>query len=176
MSERYEFVDMGATGAGAVRTAFANQVAYCRSSEAPVTARIVAALAALLDKPATDFARRIASWEGAPLADALPLRAAGGLHALHLAGAASCLEAVLKLGEGDQLLDEPLGLLRAAKGRANVAVADELALKVHEQRVALIGGKPQLSVVDSMIHCPCRLGLTQSQSSKSSSSSMFKPS
>lgn len=89
MSERYEFVDMGATGAGAVRTAFANQVAYCRSSEAPVTARIVAALAALLDKPATDFARRIASWEGAPLADALPLRAAGGLHALHLAGAAS---------------------------------------------------------------------------------------
>lgn len=89
MSERYEFVDMGATGAGAVRTAFANQVAYCRSSEAPVTARIVAALAALLDKPATDFARRMASWEGAPLADALPLRAAGGLHALHLAGAAS---------------------------------------------------------------------------------------
>lgn len=88
MSERYELVDMAATGKAAVRAAFANQVAYCRSSEAPVTARIVAALAALLDKPATDFARRMADWEGAPLADALPLRAAGGLHALHLAGAA----------------------------------------------------------------------------------------
>ena len=88
MSERYEFIDINATGAGAVRTAFANQVAYCRSSEAPVTARIVAALATLLDKPATGFARRIAEWQGAPLADALPLRAAGGLHALHLAGAA----------------------------------------------------------------------------------------
>ncbi|WP_194953714.1 DUF2332 domain-containing protein [Sphingopyxis solisilvae] len=88
MSERYQFVDMGATGAGAVRTAFANQVAYCRSSNAPVTARIVAALASLLDKPATEFARRMAMWEGAPLADALPLRAAGGLHALHLAGTA----------------------------------------------------------------------------------------
>ena len=88
MSERYEYIDMGATGAGAVRTAFANQVAYCRSSEAPVTARIVAALATLLDTPATGFARRMAEWQGAPLADALPLRAAGGLHALHLAGAA----------------------------------------------------------------------------------------
>lgn len=88
MSERYEFVDINATGARAVRTAFINQVAYCRASDAPVTARIVAALAALLDKPATGFARRIADWQGAPLADALPLRAAGALHALHLAGTA----------------------------------------------------------------------------------------
>lgn len=88
MSERYEFVDINATGARAVRTAFVNQVAYCRASDAPVTARIVAALAALLDKPATGFARRIADWQGAPLADALPLRAAGGLHALHLTGTA----------------------------------------------------------------------------------------
>ena len=88
MSERYEFVDINATGARAVRTAFVNQVAYCRASDAPVTARIVAALAALLDKPATGFARRIADWQGAPLADALPLRAAGALHALHLAGTA----------------------------------------------------------------------------------------
>ena len=88
MSERYEFVDINATGARAVRTAFVNQVAYCRASDAPVTARIVAALAALLDKPATGFARRMADWQGAPLADALPLRAAGALHALHLAGTA----------------------------------------------------------------------------------------
>ena len=88
MSQRYEFIDFKATGADAVRAAFANQVAYCRSSGAPVTARIVAALATLLDKPATGFARRMAEWEGAPLADALPLRAAGGLHALHLSGTA----------------------------------------------------------------------------------------
>ena len=88
MSERYAFIDMGATGADAVRTAFANQVAYCRAADAPVTARIAAALATMLDAPATGFARRIAEWPGAPLADALPLRAAGGLHALHLSGAA----------------------------------------------------------------------------------------
>ena len=86
MSERYDFVDMAETGPAAVRTAFANQTLYCRANGAPVTARIVAALAALLDKPASNFARRIAGWQGAPLADALPLRAAGGIHALHLAG------------------------------------------------------------------------------------------
>lgn len=88
MSERYKLVDMAETGPRAVRTAFANQVVYCRANDAPITARIVAALAALLDKPATGFARRIADWQGAPLADALPLRAAGGIHALHLAGIA----------------------------------------------------------------------------------------
>ena len=91
MSERYELVDMAETGPAAVRTAFANQVAYCRANDAPVTARIVAALATLLDKPATTFAQRIADWQGAPLADALPLRAAGGLHALHLAGKSPAL-------------------------------------------------------------------------------------
>ncbi len=86
MSERYQKVDMGQTGPKAVRTAFANQVLYCRANDAPITARVVAAIAALLDKPTTDFARRIAGWQGAPLADALPLRAAGGIHALHLSG------------------------------------------------------------------------------------------
>ncbi len=88
MSERYQPMELGDTGGDAVRAAFHNQVLYCRANDAPVTARIVAALAALLDRPATGFARRLAGWQGAPLADALPLRAAGGLHALHLAGAA----------------------------------------------------------------------------------------
>lgn len=88
MSERYDFVDMAETGAAAVRTAFANQVVYCRANGAPVTARVVAAIGALIDAPRSEFARRIADWTGAPLADALPLRAAGGIHALHLSGTA----------------------------------------------------------------------------------------
>lgn len=88
MSERYRPMELGDSGADAIRAAFANQVLYCRANDAPVTARIVAALGALLDNPATEFARRIADWRGAPLADALPLRAAGGLHALHLASMA----------------------------------------------------------------------------------------
>ncbi|ABF53739.1 DUF2332 domain-containing protein [Sphingopyxis alaskensis] len=88
MSERIQPAGIGATGKGAVRAAFANQVAYCRANDAPITARIVAAIASLLDDPASNFARRIANWPGAPLADALPLRAAGGFHALHLSEAA----------------------------------------------------------------------------------------
>jgi len=100
MSERYQAMELGDTGAEAVRGAFANQVLYCRANDAPVTARIVAALATLLDAPATDFARRIADWSGAPLADALPLRAAGGLHALHLAGAAHELAPIYADADG----------------------------------------------------------------------------
>jgi hypothetical protein len=100
MSERYQFIDMNAVGPDAVRVAFANQVAYCRSSGAPVTARIVAALATLIDNPATLFARRMADWPGAPLADALPLRAAGGLHALHLAGVADELAPIYADADG----------------------------------------------------------------------------
>ncbi len=88
MSEQYKPVDMAETGPPAIRTAFANQVVYCRANGAPITARVVAALGALIDAPRTGFARRIADWSGAPLADALPLRAAGGIHALHLAGIA----------------------------------------------------------------------------------------
>ncbi|WP_260580488.1 DUF2332 domain-containing protein [Sphingopyxis sp. PET50] len=100
MSERYRPIELGDTGADAVRAAFYNQVLYCRANDAPVTARIVAALATLLDAPATGFARRIAEWPGAPLADALPLRAAGGLHALHLAGVAHELAPIYADADG----------------------------------------------------------------------------
>ncbi len=76
---------IGATSS--IREAYANQVAYCRANDSPVTARIVAAIAALLDEPAAGpFIARIRDWRGAPLGDAVPLRSAGGLHALHLSG------------------------------------------------------------------------------------------
>lgn len=74
---------------GGVRQAYANQVDYCRSNDASVTARIVAAIAAQLDRPEPGaFIEAIRDWSGAPLADAVPLRSAGGFHALHLSGAA----------------------------------------------------------------------------------------
>lgn len=100
MSERHQPVDMAETGPAAVRAAFANQVAYCRANDAPVTARIVAAIAALLDRPATGFARRMAAWAGPPIADALPLRAAGGFHALHLGGDADDLAPIYADADG----------------------------------------------------------------------------
>lgn len=80
--------DFAAGFDGDVTQAFANQVAYCRGNGAPITARIVAAVAALLDDgQAGPFFERIRTWPGMPLADAVPLRAAGGLHALHQSGA-----------------------------------------------------------------------------------------
>ena len=91
----YEFVDMTTAGPGAVATAFANQVAYCEASGAPITARVVGGIAAVLASGAGGAVLdRVRSWQGAPLADALPLRVAGGLHALHLSGAAPELAAI----------------------------------------------------------------------------------
>jgi hypothetical protein len=63
---------------GTVREAYANQVAYCRNNDATVTARIVAGIAGLLDDPDPGpFIARIRDWQGAALADAVPLRSAG---------------------------------------------------------------------------------------------------
>ena len=45
---KYQFVDIDAKGDDAVATAFSNQVAYCTAADAPITARVVAAVAELL--------------------------------------------------------------------------------------------------------------------------------
>ena len=74
-----------------VRAAFANQVAYCEANGAPVTGAIVAGIAAAIDDDSV-FGQRVLGWQGAPLADALPLRCAAGFHALHLAGKAPELD------------------------------------------------------------------------------------
>ena len=94
---KYEFVDMTSSGPDAVGTAFRNQVAYCQHSDAPVTARVVAAIWAAIEGGLDNaLARRIANWHGAPLADALPLRVAGGIHALQLAGAEPALAPIYR--------------------------------------------------------------------------------
>jgi hypothetical protein len=75
-----------------VADAYANQVDYCRSNDATITARIVAAIAAQLGRPDPGaFMARIRDWSGMPMADAVPLRSAAGLHALHLSGKAPAL-------------------------------------------------------------------------------------
>lgn len=69
--------------------AFANQVDYCCANGSPITARIVSAIAAQLNHPAPGpFIEQIRDWQGAPMADAVPLRSAGALHGLHLSGMA----------------------------------------------------------------------------------------
>lgn len=100
----YQQVDIDATGAGTVAMAFANQVAYCTAAAAPITARVVAAVAALLeDRTPGALLDRIRGWQGAPLADALPLRIAGGLHALYLSGEAPALGAIYRGEDADDV-------------------------------------------------------------------------
>lgn len=82
-----------------VRAAFANQITYCRSNGAPITGRMVEAIIGAIDK-STELGRRVLEWEGNPLADALPLRVAGGFHALHLAGQHKDLSAIYEGEEG----------------------------------------------------------------------------
>ncbi|MFM2302396.1 MAG: hypothetical protein RLZZ84_2132 [Pseudomonadota bacterium] len=94
---QYQFTDINATGPGMVTAAFANQVAYCTSANAPVTARVVAAVQALLERgEGGALLDAVRDWPGAPLADALPLRVAGGIHALHLRGAQPALAAIYR--------------------------------------------------------------------------------
>ncbi len=69
------------------------QAKHVLHNDAPVTARICLSLLALLHTD-TETGRRLASWPGKVLADALPLRVAGGLHHLHLSGADDRLAAI----------------------------------------------------------------------------------
>lgn len=94
---KYELVDMNYTGDGAVETAFSNQIAYCSHANAPITARIVAAILEVLKSDSSSaLLERIRRWQGAPLADALPLRIAGGVHSLHLSGSAPDLSPIYR--------------------------------------------------------------------------------
>ena len=87
MNDKYQYIDIDASGSDAILTAFANQVAYCQAADAPITARVCAALLELLRRGMRGaILDAVRHWPGAPLADALPLRIAGGLHALHLGG------------------------------------------------------------------------------------------
>ena len=84
-------------GGSTVADAFHNQALYCRANDAPITARIVEAVRELLagDAPG-ELLARVRGWSGAPLADALPLRVVGGLHALHLGGEEPALSAIYR--------------------------------------------------------------------------------
>ena len=95
MAETYQFIDINAKGEGIVVAAFDNQVAYCTQAGATVTARVVAALRDLLQRGEPGaLLNAIRAWPGAPLADALPLRLAGGIHSLHLKGVEPDLAAI----------------------------------------------------------------------------------
>lgn len=128
MAEKYQFIDINATGEGIVAAAFANQVAYCTASGATITARIVAGVQALIERgEGGTLLDAVRGWVGAPLADALPLRVAGGLHALHLSGAEPALAGIYA-------------------GRSGLDDAAILAFAIHAHEAALLpwlDGPPQ---------------------------------
>lgn len=77
-------LDTQTTPTQRVAETFTHQAIFCQMNKAPITARVVAALRDLLNQPQSEFLRQIAHWQGDPLLDALPMRAAGALHSLHL--------------------------------------------------------------------------------------------
>ena len=89
-------------GGSTVVDAFHNQSLYCRANDAPITARVVEAVRHLLASGAPgELLDRVRGWAGAPLADALPLRVAGGLHSLHLKGGEQALSAIYRGEDAD---------------------------------------------------------------------------
>ncbi|MEP2103535.1 MAG: DUF2332 domain-containing protein [Parasphingorhabdus sp.] len=101
-----------------IQDAFTNQIEYCRSNGAPITGRIVEAILGALDEN-TILGRRVLGWEGNPLADALPLRVAGGFHALHLAGTHERLSAIYNgddqaAADAEQIISETIASEEAA--------------------------------------------------------------
>jgi hypothetical protein len=69
----------------AIDDAFHRQVEACLDLGSPFTAQVCRLIAGRIG-PGSRFADRIASWESNPVDAALPLRAAGGLHALARSG------------------------------------------------------------------------------------------
>lgn len=65
--------------------AFARQASYCDGHGSPFTARLLRCLAQAMTE-GEPVLHAVASWRGEPMADALPLRVAGALHALVLEG------------------------------------------------------------------------------------------
>lgn len=84
----------------AIRNAFRQQAATCRAMHSPLTAEILESLAETLDRNSRTGAR-ILDWPGDPMADALKLRIAGGLHALARSGQDSELSELYGTGTGD---------------------------------------------------------------------------
>ncbi|MGX7894778.1 DUF2332 domain-containing protein [Tsuneonella sp. HG222] len=76
-----------------VREAIEWQARHGEEAGAPCTARVIRAELAILDGPSAT-GRRMANWQGLSLADAMPLRVAGGLHWLYLSGEDRRLEPV----------------------------------------------------------------------------------
>ena len=89
------------------RAAFLQQAGYCEAMGAPNTARVCRTIAATLTDASTT-GRRVLAWPGEPIADALPLRLVGGLHALAQAGDAALAEVFAGGGDAEAVIADAL--------------------------------------------------------------------
>jgi hypothetical protein len=83
-----------------IHDAFALQAKFCRQTGSPLTARVLDALIAVMDRT-TRTGARILDWPGDPMIDALKLRIAGGLNALARSGRDAELTALYAARDGD---------------------------------------------------------------------------
>jgi hypothetical protein len=111
-----------------VGEAIAWQASHSQRAGAPITARVIRAEQAIIDA-GTKVGRRMASWPGLSLEDAMPLRVAGGLHFLHLTGQAPELAAVYSGDIADQ--------------QAVDAVVAQVAARFDEALLPWLAGPPQ---------------------------------
>lgn len=77
--------------------AFHGQVAYCEKNNSPITAAVCRSLIEALDTT-TQTGARVLGWLGNPVADAVPLRLAGGVHSLWQRGMAPELAPIFERG------------------------------------------------------------------------------
>lgn len=94
-----------------VRQAFRQQAAACAALGSPLMERLLTGLANRLE-PGDPVADRVLAWQGDPSssADSVPLRLAGGLHALILTGKAPALAAAY--ASGDDPTNTALAMIR----------------------------------------------------------------
>src|SRR5690606_31809610 len=82
----------GSSVSDSIRKDFARQALACELLGSPFTSRVCRLLGERLNDTSR-FGVRVLGWEGNPQADALPLRAAGGFHALKRQGDAALAKA-----------------------------------------------------------------------------------
>lgn len=111
-----------------VREAIEWQARHCEKAGAPCTARVIRGELAILET-GTATGRRMANWHGLSLADAMPLRVAGGLHWLYLSGEDRRLEPVYA------------GLLTDQE--AIDAIVADMAVKFDARLMPWLDGPPQ---------------------------------
>ncbi len=130
---------MADAGRDAVLAAFRKQIGWCQSLGSPFTAAVLRVLAEDIAAGGamTSF---LAGWPGNPLADALPLRLAGALHALMLNGTCPSLAACYPPTQAPGLADAIRSALAEHAGFVQDFIASPPQTNEVGRSAVLLGG------------------------------------